>query len=107
MLTPEGRQVDKRCTNTAPVSNSPVPALVHHADPSEVYQPRRVAMMLKCSTGELLARAAFMYWDNLGDDALRYYAVIKGLSVGLMCLLEIETIVISPDTFRSHVAWHH
>ena len=35
-------------------------ALVHHADPSRVSQPHRVVMTLECSTGELLARAAFM-----------------------------------------------
>ena len=36
-------------------------------------------MMLECSTGELLARAAFMHHDDQGHDALRHYAVSKEL----------------------------
>ena len=34
-------------------------ALVHHADPSGVYQRCGVGMILECSSGELLARAVF------------------------------------------------
>ena len=45
-------------------------ALVHHADLSGVSQPRRVSMMLDCSTGELLARAAFMHHDDQRPDTL-------------------------------------
>ena len=58
---------------------SPGAALVHHADPTGVSQSRRVVMMLECSTGELLARAAFMHHADQGHDALRYHAVLKGL----------------------------
>ena len=36
-------------------------------------------MMRECSTGELLARAAFMHHDDQGYDALRHDAVLKGL----------------------------
>ena len=36
--------------------------------------------MLECSTGEVLARAAFIHHDNQEHDALRYHAVLKGLS---------------------------
>ena len=36
-------------------------------------------MMLECSTGELLARAAFMHHDDQGHDALRHDAALKGL----------------------------
>ena len=36
-------------------------------------------MMLECSTGELLARAALMHHDDQGYHALRYHAVLKGL----------------------------
>ena len=43
------------------------------------YQSHRVGMMLECSTGGLLARAAFMHHDNQGHDVLRYHAVLKGL----------------------------
>ena len=35
-------------------------------------------MMLECSTGELLARAAFMHHDDQGYDALMHHAVLKG-----------------------------
>ena len=38
-------------------------------------------MMLEYSTGELLARAAFMHHDDHGHDAFRYDAVLKGLNV--------------------------
>ena len=53
--------------------------LVHHADPSGVYQHCRVGMMLECSTGELLARATFKHHDDQGDNALRFYAILNGL----------------------------
>ena len=36
-------------------------------------------MMLECSTGELLARTAFMHHDDQGNDVLMHYAVLKGL----------------------------
>ena len=52
---------------------------MHHADPSGAYQPHRVDMMFECSTGKLLARAAFMHYDDQGYDALMHYAVLKGL----------------------------
>ena len=37
-------------------------------------------MMLGCSTGGILSRAAFMHHDEHGHDAFMYYAVIKGLT---------------------------
>ena len=36
-------------------------------------------MMLECSTGELLARDAFMHHDDQGHDALMHHAVLSGL----------------------------
>ena len=45
-------------------------ASVHHANPLGVSQPRKVGMMLECSTGEILARAVFMHYDDQGHDAL-------------------------------------
>ena len=42
-------------------------------------QPHKVDMMLECSPGELLARAAFMHHDNHGHAALMRYAILKGL----------------------------
>ena len=54
---------------------------MHQADPFGVSQLRRVGMMLECSTGELLARAAFMHHDDQEYDALRYHAALKGLRV--------------------------
>ena len=50
---------------------------VHHADPWEASQPNRVGMMLECSSGESLARAAFMHHDDQGYDALMHYTVIS------------------------------
>ena len=52
---------------------------MHHADPLGVSQPRRVGMVLECSTGELLASAAFVHHDDQGYDAFRHHAVLKGL----------------------------
>ena len=34
-------------------------------------------MMFECITGELLARGAFMHYDDRGHDALRHDAVLK------------------------------
>ena len=53
---------------------------MHHADPSGVSQPSRFGMMLECSNGKLLARAAFMHHDDQGHDALRHDAVFKGVT---------------------------
>ena len=68
-----------KCTNAAPASNSTVDGMSlkddicrddapmqprHHADLLGQYQPLRVGMMLECSTGELITRAAFMHHDN-------------------------------------------
>ena len=36
-------------------------------------------MLLEYSTDELLARAAFMYHDDQGRDALMHHAALKGL----------------------------
>ena len=47
---------------------------MRHANPLGWYQPHRVGMMLECSTGESLARAAFMHHDDQGDDALMNHA---------------------------------
>ena len=35
-------------------------------------------IMLECSTGELLTRAAFMHHDDQGHDALEHHAVLGG-----------------------------
>ena len=39
-------------------------AFMHHANLSEVYEPRRFNLMLECNTSELLARAAFVHYDD-------------------------------------------
>ena len=39
--------------------------------------------MLECSTVESFARAAFMHHNDQGHDALRHYAVLKGLGRAL------------------------
>ena len=57
---------------------------MHDGDSSGVSQPRGVAMMLECSTGDLLARAAFMHHDDQGHSALMYYTVLKGLKSLIM-----------------------
>ena len=57
-------------------------ALVHHADPSGVSQPHSVGMTLECSTGNLLAMAAFMNHREKEHHALKHYAVLKGLTMG-------------------------
>ena len=41
-------------------------ALVHHVDPSGVYQPHMVGMMHECSTGEFLSSAALMHHADKG-----------------------------------------
>ena len=56
---------------------------MHHADPSGVCQCR-VGMMLECSTGELLARGAFLHHDDQGHNALMHYAALKGLNKVLL-----------------------
>ena len=53
-------------------------ASVHHANPWGVSQPVSVGMMLECSTGELLTSACSM--TTKGHDALRHYAILKGLT---------------------------
>ena len=53
------------CRHDAPMqclaSNLAGTALVHHANPSGVYQPHRVGMMHECSTSKLLTSAAFVH----------------------------------------------
>ena len=39
---------------------------MHHSTPSGVYQPYWVGMMHSCSSGELVARAAFMHHGDKG-----------------------------------------
>ena len=60
-------------------------ALLHHADPSGVPQPRRVGMML-----ELLTRAAFLHHDDQGHDPLRYHAILKGL-IRIISFIDMQT----------------
>ena len=55
----------------------PRAATNYHADSSGVYQPLRVSMMLKCTTGKLFARAAFMHDDDNGFNVLMYYAALN------------------------------
>ena len=49
---------------------------MHHADPTGVYQPRRVGMMLECSPVELLARAAFVHHDDKGHNCFKFCKII-------------------------------
>ena len=51
---------------------------MHHVDPLGVFQARMVSMMLECSTGELLARAAFMHHEDKAHDALMHHTVLIG-----------------------------
>ena len=54
-------------------------AFMRHADPSGVYQPCRVGMMLECSTVELLAKIASVHHGDKGHTvtALKRYAAPK------------------------------
>ena len=52
---------------------------MHHTDPLGESQPHRVVMMIECSTGELLARAAYMHHDDQGHDALMHHIVLEVL----------------------------
>ena len=47
----------------------------------KVYQHRRVGITLEFSTGELLARAAFMYHDDKGHGPLNHCAVLRVLRI--------------------------
>ena len=47
----------------SPGESTPRRLLMYHADSSGVYQPCGVVMTLECRTGELLARAAFMFQE--------------------------------------------
>ena len=53
---------------------------MHHADPKGLMHFCKVDMMCECSTGELLAGAAFMHHDDQGHDALKQYAALKWLT---------------------------
>ena len=64
---------------------------MHHADPSGVSQPCRVGMMLECSTGELLANAAFTHHDDQGHGVLMYNAVLKGLRAACIVLCPVSS----------------
>ena len=55
------------------------PAFMYHAEPSGVYQSCRAGMMHECSTGKLLASAAFIHYADKGQIALLHYAAFKGL----------------------------
>ena len=43
-------------------------------------------MVLECSSGELLNRAAFMHHDEQRHDALRHDAILKGLHLATFYL---------------------
>ena len=45
-----------------------------------VHQPLRFGILLKCSTCQLLVRAAFMLHNDNGYTALKHYAALKGLA---------------------------
>lgn len=68
------------CSPGEPLDTYKACIFKHNAEPSGVYQPRRVGMMLECSNGEVLARAAFMHHhDDKGLNALHHYAALKWL----------------------------
>ena len=48
-------------------------AFMHHGCPLGVYHPDSVIMMLGCNTYQLLTRAAFMYHDEKGANAVTRY----------------------------------
>ena len=68
-------------------------------------------MMLECSIGELLARAAFMHHDDQGHYALLHYAPpLEGLklntaAVVLFLLFQWDSVV--SDWFRPRVRSFH
>ena len=51
-------------------------------------------MMLECSTGVLLARAAFMHHDDQRYDVLRYDAVLKGLRMAIFHTLSMAECLV-------------
>ena len=53
----------------------------------------RVLMMLECSTGELPTRVAFMHHDSQAHDALKPYAVLKGL-INMIILISLIQIYV-------------
>ena len=55
--------------------------LMHHSDPSGVYQPQRIGMMHAWSTCESLTRAEFMHHEDKGDNVLKHHMVLKGLNL--------------------------
>ena len=60
---------------------------MHHAHPSGVSQTRIVGVMLECSTGKVLTRAAFTHHDDQGHDALMHYAAVKGITHQTVCVV--------------------
>ena len=54
---------------------------MHHADPSGVYQPHMVGMLLECGSGELLAMTAFMHHGNQRYITLKQSVGLKGLDL--------------------------
>ena len=65
--------------NIALVSLLARTSLMHHADPSVVYQPPNSNMMLESNIGELLTRAELMHHDDQEHDTLKHYEALKGL----------------------------
>ena len=60
-----------------------------------------VAMMLECSPGESLATAAFMHHDNKGNNVLKHYVALKGVTAGIMGLIGHTTLVTALQHYDS------
>ena len=80
--------------NAALASLLAKPEFVYHVDPSGVYQPCRIGMVLECSPG--LTRAAFIHHANKGHGTLKHYAAIKGLfQPVLTCVVVSATYLVN------------
>ena len=52
-----------------------------HIDPLGEYQPHRVGIIHECSTGEMLARVAFMHQHDQGHNVFKHQEVLKALTM--------------------------
>ena len=70
--------------NAALISPLARAAFIHLAHPPGLYNIYLwVGMMFEYRTGELLAKAAFLYHDDKRHGVLKHYAAIKGLKKSL------------------------
>ena len=63
-------------------------------------------MVLECRTGELLARAASIYYDDHGHSALKHYAALKGLIYHKTLYTGMITLGIKSQVIISYPMWY-